>query len=106
MYKRIIDDTFEQSQVTFEEEGINPQTLDELRTVGSFLLCVAPKVVISIFHSRLYVTLESLQHCVDSLGLPCCCILSVMLLDSICVAGRNPRMAGTAGGGKWEWADF
>ena len=37
MYKRIIDDTFEQSQVTFEEEGINQQTLDELRAVGSFL---------------------------------------------------------------------
>ena len=34
MYKRIIDDTFEQSQVTFEEEGINQQTLDELRAVG------------------------------------------------------------------------
>lgn len=31
-----MDDVIDQSQVTFEEDGINQQTLEELRAVGRF----------------------------------------------------------------------
>ena len=69
MYKRIIDDTFEQSQVTFEEEGINQQTLDELRAVGSFL-CLWPSgwsspfpTVGSMIFSSLFCIFPSLSTC-------------------------------------------
>lgn len=36
MYQRIMDDVIENCQVTFEEDGVNQQTLDELRKVGLF----------------------------------------------------------------------
>lgn len=35
MYQRIMDDVIENCQLTFEEDGVNQQTLDELRKVGS-----------------------------------------------------------------------
>lgn len=38
MYQRIMDDVIENCQVTFEEDGVNQQTLDELRKVGLFSL--------------------------------------------------------------------
>lgn len=38
MYQRIMDDVIENCQVTFEEDGVNQQTLDELRKVGHFSL--------------------------------------------------------------------
>lgn len=34
MYQRIMDDVIENCQVTFEEDGVNQQTLDELRKVS------------------------------------------------------------------------
>lgn len=36
MYQRIMDDVIDSCQVTFEEEGVNHQTLDDLRKVGAF----------------------------------------------------------------------
>lgn len=39
MYQRIMDDVIENCQVTFEEDGVNQQTLDELRKVGRPLSC-------------------------------------------------------------------
>lgn len=49
MYQRIMDDVIESCQVTFEEDGVNQHTLDDLRKVGasavfvllSYLYCVA-----------------------------------------------------------------
>ena len=34
MYQRIMDDVIENCQTTFEEDGVNQQTLDDLRKVG------------------------------------------------------------------------
>lgn len=34
MYQRIMDDVIDNCQTTFEEDGVNQDTLDELRTVG------------------------------------------------------------------------
>lgn len=39
MYQRIMDDVIESCQVTFEEDGVNQHTLDELRKVGLLLGC-------------------------------------------------------------------
>lgn len=36
MYQRIMDDVIENCQTTFEEDGVNQQTLDDLRKVGLF----------------------------------------------------------------------
>lgn len=38
VYQRIMDDVIESCHVTFEEDGVNQQTLDDLRKVGGFLL--------------------------------------------------------------------
>lgn len=37
MYQRIMDDVIESCQVTFEEDGVNQHTLDDLRKVGHLL---------------------------------------------------------------------
>ena len=37
VYQRIMDDVIDSCQVTFEEDGVNQQTLDDLRKVGSLL---------------------------------------------------------------------
>lgn len=37
MYQRIMDDVIDSCQVTFEEDGVNQHTLDELRKVGILL---------------------------------------------------------------------
>ena len=34
MYSRIIDEVIQSSQVNFEEDGVEQQTLNEMRTVG------------------------------------------------------------------------
>lgn len=34
MYARIIDEVMQSSQVNFEEDGVDQQTLNEMRTVG------------------------------------------------------------------------
>ena len=41
MYQRIMDDVIENCQTTFEEDGVNPQILDDLRKVGHLFLSPA-----------------------------------------------------------------
>lgn len=41
MYQRIMDDVIENCQTTFEEDGVNPQILDDLRKVGRLFLSPA-----------------------------------------------------------------
>lgn len=49
MYQRIMDDVIENCQVTFEEDGVNQQTLDELRKVGSSSSCLADRIFPTCF---------------------------------------------------------
>ena len=43
MYQRIMDDVIENCQNTFEEDGVNQQTLDDLRKVGLLPLIHVPR---------------------------------------------------------------
>jgi len=36
VYSKIMDDVIDNCQVTFEEDGINQQTLNDMKTVGLF----------------------------------------------------------------------
>ena len=49
MYQRIMDDVIENCQTTFEEDGVNQQTLDDLRKVGLFSLVSVMVQTINIF---------------------------------------------------------
>lgn len=40
VYQRVIDEVIDACQVPFEEDGVNSQTLEELRIVRLFLLTV------------------------------------------------------------------
>ncbi len=43
MYSKIMDDVIDNCQVTFEEDGINQQTLNDMKTVGlSFSYSTVP----------------------------------------------------------------
>ena len=44
-----MDDVIENCQVTFEEDGVNQQTLDELRKVGRPLSCLARRIFPTFF---------------------------------------------------------
>ena len=51
IYQRIISDVIESSQVDFEEGGVDPSTLEELRQVGVQLFLLSYCIVI-LFCSR------------------------------------------------------
>lgn len=39
VYLRIMDDVIENCQTTFEEDGVSHQTLDDLKSVGTYHFC-------------------------------------------------------------------
>ncbi|KAI4123731.1 MAG: hypothetical protein LQ347_006038 [Umbilicaria vellea] len=53
VYSRIIDEVIQSSQVNFEEDGVDQQTLNEMRTVGllSFSLGVSPDKIARYFQN-------------------------------------------------------
>ena len=59
MYQRIMDDVIENCQTTFEEDGVNPQILDDLRKVGHLFL--SPASTKPWYFSAKFITTEHLD---------------------------------------------
>ncbi len=63
MYLRIMDDVIENCQTTFEEDGVNQQTLEDLRSVGALFLETSPVHILSSYFCRCVTNLfKHLSH--------------------------------------------
>lgn len=81
MYSRIIDEVIQSSQVNFEEDGVDQQTLNEMRTVSlpPFSLGVSHDKIARYFHNIPW-SLFELCCCQQSLTVGITLIVVVVLV--------------------------